>query len=144
MVSVGLLILRLGIGLGMAIGHGMPKFQKYEILKEEWHVPSFMQGFLSHPMSLMGTIIAELVCGILIAAGFFTRPAAVIFAFVMAVAAFEVHGSDPVFDGPGVEKAKEAALLYLLPAIVFIFTGPGRFSLDALISRKTKSLAPTT
>ena len=51
----------------------------------------------------------------------------------MVVAAFGVHGDTPWFIGPGVAAAKEPALLYLLPAVVVIVSGPGAYSLDAPI-----------
>ncbi len=133
--SLGLLILRVSIGLGMAIGHGFPHLMKMEKAMKGWYVPSFLKSFVSNEVSFFCTIGAELLCGILLAIGLMTRPAALIFAFTMAVAAFEVHGKDPIFMGPGVDTSKEPALLYMFSALALFATGAGRFSVDALIKK---------
>ena len=44
----------------------------------------------------------------------------------MAVAAFVVHGADPL-------AKKEMALLYMVAFLAIAFIGPGRFSLDRKI-----------
>ena len=131
--SWGLLVLRVAVGLLMAIGHGWPKLAKFTDLKDSWFVPKFL-GFVPPPLSLVLTIGAEFVAALLLAFGFLTRPAALMLGVTMAVAAFAVHGNDPWFLGPGVAKAKELALLYLVPALVLIITGAGGLSIDGLIS----------
>jgi putative oxidoreductase len=49
----------------------------------------------------------------------------------MLVAAFIAHGSDPF-------GKKELALLYLVIFIFLLFTGSGKYSVDYLISQKSK------
>ncbi len=44
----------------------------------------------------------------------------------MLVAAFIIHGDDPF-------KKQEFALLYAVPCVALMLTGPGRLSLDALV-----------
>jgi len=135
--STGLLVLRLGFGLMMALGHGLPKLQKFEALKDGWTVPSLPPlSFMSSPVSLMATIAAELGAASLLAAGLATRPAAFVLGFAMVVAAFQVHGSGPLFL-PG-EGAKEPALLYLIPCVALICSGAGAWSLDRLLYREKK------
>ena len=134
LASWGLLLLRGCSGLMMAIGHGWPKAASFTLLKDEWFVPGFL-GFLSPPVSLMLTIAAELVAALLLVFGLATRPAAAVLVFTMGMAAFGALGSAPLFMAPGVEVAKEPALLYLLPALVLMITGGGARSLDALISK---------
>jgi len=51
------------------------------------------------------------------------------------VAAVAVNGADPWMMGAG--RSKEPALLYLVPFLALVFTGPGRFSIDALIWPRT-------
>ena len=127
--SVGLLLLRLGAGGMMAIGHGWGKVQNFASYSEK-----FMDfAGLGPKVSLSLCIGGELVCGLMIALGLFTRLASVPFAITMAVAAFVAHANDPLFLGPGVTKAMEPALLYLIPAVALLLTGAGTFSVDAMI-----------
>lgn len=52
----------------------------------------------------------------------------------MLVAVFFVHGADPF-------AQREPALLYLLPYVMLLLTGSGRYSLDYLLLQKV--LRPT-
>lgn len=134
--SLGLLFLRVCIGLMMFLGHGLGKIQNFAKLKDGWAVPDFFPlKYMSPPFSLMATIGAEVVCSCLIILGLATRPAAFIFAFTMTVAAFHVHGSGPWFLGGG-EGPKEPALLYLIPAVAILLAGAGSYSLDANILKE--------
>jgi putative oxidoreductase len=134
--SLGLLFLRVGIGLMMFLGHGLGKIQNFAKLKDGWAVPDFFPlKYMSPPVSLMATIGAEAVCSILIILGLATRPAAFILAFTMTVAAFHIHGSGPWFLGGG-EGPKEPALLYLIPAVAILLAGAGQYSLDAAILKE--------
>ena len=75
----------------------------------------------------------ELVAGLLVAVGLFTRPAAVLCSGVMAVAYFMAHapqGWHPVMN------RGELAVVYCFWFLFVFFHGPGRFSLDALIFNK--------
>jgi putative oxidoreductase len=47
----------------------------------------------------------------------------------MAVAAFIVHGGDPWGE-------KELAYIYLAGYLTLLLTGPGKFSVDALIMKR--------
>jgi putative oxidoreductase len=78
--------------------------------------------------------LTEFLGALLLAAGLLTRPAALALSFNMFVAAFMAHRSDPFFAMQG--PSKEPALLYLLPFLLFVFTGAGRFSADRLIRGK--------
>lgn len=136
--SLGLLVLRLSIGLMMLIGHGIPKLQAYATLKDGWHVPPMWPlSTMSPPVSLMATIFAELVCAGLVVIGLGTRFAAFILGFAMVVAAFDAHGQAPWFMSAA-GAAKEPALLYLIPMLVLIITGAGSTSFDAALYRDTK------
>lgn len=95
--SLGLLVLRLCIGLMMMIGHGIPKLQGYATMKDGWPVPPLWPlSTMSPPVSLIATIGAEL-CALLIILGLGTRFAAFFLGFAMVVAAFSAHGQDPWF-----------------------------------------------
>lgn len=131
LASSGLLVLRLGAGLMMMFGHGIPKWQKYSEMVGEWNtVPAIWPlSYMTAPMSLMAAIAAEVFASALIAMGLMTRLAAFVLGFAMCVAAFQFHGaSDWFLPAPG---AKEPALTYLLFCFVLIVTGAGQWSLDA-------------
>ena len=137
--SIGLLILRVGIG-GYMLTHGWGKLQM--MLAGDFDKFGDPIG-LGSGLSLVLMTTAEFFCALAVALGLATRFVAAPIVFGMAVAAFVVHGADPWTMGEGVRlfatgsskswAAKEAALLYLTPFLAMIFTGAGRFSLDALI-----------
>lgn len=135
--SAGLLVLRLGFGLMMAIGHGWPKVGAFEKLKDSWAVPSVWPlSYISSPVSLIATIGAELGCAALLVLGLATRPAAFVLGFAMVVAAFQVLGDNPLFLPAA--GAKEPALLYLIACVVLIISGAGKASFDAAIYKEKK------
>lgn len=74
--------------------------------------------------SLFLTIFAELVCGVLVALGLFTRAALIPLIITMAVAVFIVHADDPF-------SKQEFGLLFLVPYVALLLKGPGTWSLDA-------------
>lgn len=124
--SAGLLVMRLGTGLTMAAAHGWGKLGR--LLSDS---PTFADPIgLGVVPSLAMATFAELVCGVLIAIGLATRLAAIPFAITMLVAILVAHGGDPWSD-------REHAFLFLVPAIALVITGPGRYSLDHLIARRS-------
>src|ERR1051325_2974354 len=72
----------------------------------------------------------ELVCGILIAAGFLTRIAAFIASGEMAVAYFMVHAAGGFFP---IVNHGESAVFYCWFFFFAFFYGSGRWSIDAMI-----------
>ena len=124
-VSIGILILRVGTGLCMIIGHGWGKFAKLSESPVKFPDPLG----LSPSVSLFAAIGTEVVAAAFIVIGLMTRWSAAALGFTMAVAAFMVHG-DSDFD------TKEKALLYLVPCVAFVFLGGGKLSLDKVISRR--------
>ncbi len=135
--SLGLLILRLGIG-GYMASHGWGKVQM--ILNGDFENFADPIG-LGKEVSLILVTSAEFLCSGLVMLGLLTRLAAVGPVIAMGVAAFVVHANDPWTMQPA-GASKEPALLFLIPFLALIFTGPGRFSLDALIwPRKSCSAA---
>ena len=119
----GLLVLRVGTSV-LLMTHGWPKFQQ---LKDGLRSPDGVQFYnwlgIGDTVSLTLTVLGELVAPAFILIGFKTRWAAVPAAITMAVAAFMVHGEDPLSD-------KEHALLFLIPLVAILLMGPGRWSLD--------------
>ncbi|HEX5757794.1 MAG TPA: DoxX family protein [Thermoanaerobaculia bacterium] len=139
--SIGLLILRLGVG-GFLASHGWGKVQM--TLAGDFAKFGDPIGLGAGP-SLVLVTIAEFLCSLLVMLGLGTRFAAVPVVIAMGVAAFVAHGGDPWTMGKGAElfmsgaskswASKEPALLFLIPFLALIFTGAGRFSVDALIRR---------
>ncbi|MDP6931091.1 MAG: DoxX family protein [Planctomycetota bacterium] len=128
MESLGLLLLRITAGLGLA-SHGYAKI-----------FGTGMEGFtgfleqLGFPfplaMAWMAKLI-ELVGGILIAVGFCTRASAFLAAAVMAMAILTAHWGDPF--------AKwEIAAPYLAAMLTLMLAGPGRFSIDTRRSQRSQ------
>jgi putative oxidoreductase len=93
----------------------------------------FPPGGHGMPPGFMGALGAwiELAGGFLIAFGFLTRIAAFFAAGEMAVAYFTVHAKMGFFP---IQNKGEVAVLYCWVFLFVLFYGPGRLSVDALIS----------
>ncbi|MCH2207883.1 MAG: DoxX family protein [Lentisphaerales bacterium] len=131
LTDVGLLAGRLGFGLFIAFGHGVGKLQNYSAYSAKFPDPLGIGSEISMALA----IFAELVCGLLITFGVFTRVALTQLLVTMAVAAFIVHSQHPLFAAPG-QPSKEFALVYLWGFLTLILTGPGKFSIDHLLVKK--------
>jgi putative oxidoreductase len=117
-------ILRIVTGL-LFLEHGLQKFLSFP--------PGERAGsglMLNNPGAYGGII--ELVAGLLIAIGLFTRSAAFVAAGEMAVAYWTVHAPQNFFP---VNNMGDAAILYCFVFLYFIFAGPGALSIDRSISR---------
>ena len=79
--------------------------------------------------SLMGLAgILEVVGGLAILVGFFTRPVAFVLAGQMAVAYWMAHAPANPFP---VNNGGDAAILFCFAFLYFVFSGPGAWSIDA-------------
>lgn len=86
------------------------------------------QGGMPPLLSLMGIGgLLELIGGLLILAGWFTRPVAFILAGEMAVAYWMMHAPRSFF--PALNGG-DAAILYCFVFLLLVFTGPGALSID--------------
>lgn len=72
--------------------------------------------------------IVELLCGLLIAIGLFTRPAAFLASGTMAVAYWSAHAPQNLFP---VNNMGDAAILYCFVFLYLCVAGPGPWSIDA-------------
>ncbi len=118
-LSFALLILRIGFG-GLLMQHGYDKIMHFTEMKGQFI--SFLG--MSQSTSLCLLIFAEFICSIFVIFGLFTRFACIPIIIGMSVALIEVHGGD--ITGKG-----QPATLFLLSFITLLFTGPGKYSLDA-------------
>jgi putative oxidoreductase len=119
--SLGLLLVRVGAGGIMLLGHGWGKLIGFSEVAERFPDPL---GLGSSTLSLALAVFAEFFCAAAVVAGFATRFAAAPLVVTMLVAAFVIHADDPW-------AKKELALLYAVPFVALIFTGAGKFSFDA-------------
>ena len=84
------------------------------------------------PLTLMAGG-AEFFGGLALILGFLTRPAAAALAFAMLVAIFSVHFENGLFMS---NNGYEFGLALLAASVSLLFSGAGKVSVDALISRK--------
>ncbi|HEY5106520.1 MAG TPA: DoxX family protein [Caulobacteraceae bacterium] len=85
------------------------------------------------PMMMLAAGWIEIVGGLLLLLGLFTRPVALIASGEMAVAYFTAHF--PHSPWPGVNLGGEA-ILYCWVFFYLIFAGGGAWSLDAVLRKK--------
>lgn len=125
--DVGLLVLRVGIGSFMLFGHGWGKLASFADKADTWADPIG----LGPTISLSLAIFSEFFCSLALILGIGTRAAAIPLLITMLVAAGIVHADDPW-------GKQEFALLYGWVFLALTFAGSGRFSIDAVVSRKLK------
>jgi putative oxidoreductase len=123
--DAGLATLRVVAGLLLALLHGIGKVPPQEGLIG-WI------GGMGFPAPIVFAWlagVAEFLGGLLIAIGLLTRPAAAFVFIHFVIVVFVAHAGDPIGD-------RELAILFGAIALAFALTGPGRFSIDALIGRR--------
>ena len=123
-VDFGLLGVRVFFGLSMALAHGLGKLPPPE--KFVGYVASMGVPFPG--IMAWGASISEFIGGILIALGLATIFWALTWIGTMGVAAFVAHANDPF-------QKKEMALAYLVVAVFLFLAGPGKHSIDNIISK---------
>jgi putative oxidoreductase len=113
-------VLRIVCGL-MLLEHGTAKHLKFPV------VPSMAK---LDPTSMPGIAgIFELVGGLLLLFGIFTRPVAFILSGLTAVAYFMVHAPQTFFP---ILNGGELAAIYCFTLLYIAAAGPGPWSVDAL------------
>lgn len=130
-LSVGLLILRLVVGLTLA-AHGAQKLFGW------FAGPGFAktaqgyqaQGFKPAWLWACLVVIGELGGGLSIAAGLLTPLGAAGIFGAMFMAIFKVHWKNGFWNG---KRGLEFPLTLLTTGVALGFTGPGNYSLDALL-----------
>lgn len=103
------------------IQHGTQKFFAFPLSEFFPEAPAIF--------SLMGVAgLLELVGGVLILIGLFTRPVAFVLSGFMAAAYFMGHAPQGFFPA---SNGGDAAILFCFIYLYMVFAGPGAWSLDA-------------
>jgi putative oxidoreductase len=87
----------------------------------------------SLPPMIMAAGWIEIVCGVLMALGLFTRAAAFIAAGEMAVAYFMAHAPGGFYP---INNHGDLAVLMCFVFFYFVFSGPGPLSIDGMLKKK--------
>jgi len=119
--NLGMLVLRIATGLLLA-NHGYAKLVKFNGLKDKFM--NFLH--LGSTTSLSLIIFAELVCGILLILGLFTRFACIPILIGMGVVVFVASNGHIFAEG-------ERGMVYLAATLTILLCGPGKISVDGMI-----------
>lgn len=123
LTSLGLLLLRLGLGLAMFFNHGFDKLIHFQ------SAANFPDPLgIGVTTSLVLVTFAETVGAMLLALGFLTRFAAMMLVIDLTVAVFIVHKE--------ASGAGELAFVYLAGSIALLLAGGGKFSADKALFGK--------
>ncbi|MBT8231393.1 MAG: DoxX family protein [Saprospiraceae bacterium] len=124
------LVLRLGFGLYMLLGHGLSKFNML-LAGGEIRFPSVLG--MPPKISLILAVAAEFIACIMIIIGYKTRLAALPMIITMLIAAFVIHSGDPWFMQSADGGSKEPALIYMLGFLSIYLLGSGKYSIDSRV-----------
>jgi len=123
-ISFAAFILRMGLGFLMLIPHGWDKLQHFS---EKSH--NFLDPLhIGSTLSLSLAIFTEVICSCFLILGLFTRIACIPLIIEMLVIIFLMHHGSIL---PNAEKEG----IYLAGYLALIFMGPGKVSIDKLISK---------
>lgn len=131
----GLTFLRVATGLLMAY-HGLEVFDALKMREyAAWDVVKTLPAPLLMVYAGKGL---ELVTGLLLAVGLFTRPAALLMAINMLFICFRIGNGKFYYED-------QHPFIFALLSLVFFFTGPGRWSIDhRLFTIKEKHILDAT
>jgi len=124
---LGWTVVRVSFGVSLAVLHGLPKVMD----GVERHTTTVAAlGFPFPALFAWLSALGELVGGLLIAAGLFTRPAALIAIANLAVAVYRHQSQGDPF------ARMELALLFMAVFVAMAVAGAGPWSLDAKVRHR--------
>jgi len=124
-VSAFILGFRVLVAFAMIRTHGWKKLTDFEGTVAHIPDPFGIGGDLSAVVS----ILANVVFALFVAVGFFTRAAALFILSVTVTGFFVVHWGDPW-------PVKDVPLMYSVTFLLILLLGPGKYSLDHVLSQK--------
>ncbi len=124
LTSLGLLVLRLWLGLTIMLNHGLSKLKGFDSMASGFSDPLK----IGHTASLALVVFAEVVAALLVACGLLTRFAAAVLMINLGVAFFMIHQRSLSGSHSG-----ELAFIYLAGFVALFVSGPGKFSADKKI-----------
>jgi putative oxidoreductase len=121
LVNIGLLILRIWLGAGLFVKHGLEKVIHFPEMAAHFPDPIHV----GMKTGLIFALLSDALCSLLVVAGLFTRLAALIIIInLLVVFGFINHLSF-------MADQAELVYTYLGGFLVLLFTGAGKFSVDA-------------
>ncbi len=126
LTDLGLLLFRVSISLFMMFGHGWGKLNR---LLSGGEIKFFDPFGLGSTISMGLAVFAEFFVALLVALGLFTRFGSLALIITMFIAGVIYHFEDPF-------GMKEKALMYLAGYLLLFLTGPGKYSLQALVKNR--------
>jgi len=127
--DLGLLVVRLWLGVVMFVAHGAGKWGKLDTFAAGLAT----RGYPIPEVMAVLAALAESAGAIFIALGLLTRPAALTLLTTMFVAAFVQHADDPW-------GKQELPLTFAAMCVALIVAGAGRFSLDHLLAARWRAV----
>src|SRR5215470_12893851 len=124
-ISFGLLVLRVG-ALSLFLKHGIEKLTGYSTMVQHFPDPIHIGAHAS----LAFALLSDGICSVLVMMGLATRLAAAVILVNILTAFFFVHHA-AYFS----ERHVELVATYIIIFLTLLFTGPGRFSIDARLKR---------
>lgn len=134
--ELGSLIIRVVLGITFFI-HGLVKFQDGVGNTAGWFESIGLPGFLAY-----GVAVVELIGGIMLVLGLFSRIVSLLFAVVMVGAIVKVKLSIG-FLGNGQMAGYELDLAFLAMAVMLAITGSKALALDQLIVKGKENTTTT-
>jgi len=120
-INIALLILRVWAGAGLFVKHGLEKVIHFQDMMS--HFPDPIH--IGPKVSFICALLSDALCSVLVAAGFLTRLASAIIVINLLV----VFGCMHHFSF--MEVNAELVFVYLGVFLALVFSGGGRFSVDA-------------
>lgn len=139
--DVALLVIRLLAGSTLFLSSGAPKLFHFsaQLVGDPLHA-----GALAVP-AMVFAAFALGICTLLVLVGLATRYAALFTTLSLAATLFVIdHALTLNYLDPGHNSHPEATWLYLVTFLVLVFAGPGRISLDRILSKSSAKAQPAT
>jgi putative oxidoreductase len=134
--DIALLVMRIIAGLTLFSCSGASKLFHLDSLLSS-RVDPLGAGSLA-PAAMIYAAFALGVCTLLVVAGFATRYAALFTVISLAATFFLIdHSLSTNLLDPGHNSHPEVTWLYMCAFLALVFTGPGRYSLDWILSKSS-------